>query len=465
MDTFNGINTYPMQNSPMMNMPLPSKFSVHGLRTHCYSSLIGATMMINAFDMCGGGGQAEYQNRHTDTEIAWFGAEASELVPALFSVENHASNMATITTQVENPLTLPKQPLAIASRVFREEHQLDAPSGSFCYTIIIANGKELPATFHSQIAGLELPPGATADIAWPGSCNVPGECLPLQRIFNANYARNLTRDPASGNWSFTDIIDAAATNVYRLGCYVHDHNCTVVTASKSPGSLVRPGHPFGRSNCLVLNGGFEFVSLSAGANDGSSRPGGLGAVCCDQWKFAYEEHGCCETNDDRTRMLSDPADPHSGRYSLKIHIPTTIPVWVPVPLLKKHAPGPLHNGTTYELSLWARSSPAGAKIFFTFGSLANNTKSAGLTTMGIATRQWVKLTTTFHVWPPPTAADVDPSGGDLILNQGRPAAAATAAPQLMFAPAALPSCGGCKNLGSNVWIDDVTINPKTTAHM
>ena len=120
MDTFKSINTYPMQNSPMMNMPNPAAFSVHGLRTHSYSSLIGATMMINAFDMCGGeptlsiacnlstivvqplrpclrslemrscqrlplragGGQAQYQNRHTDTEIAWFGSEASELVGA-----------------------------------------------------------------------------------------------------------------------------------------------------------------------------------------------------------------------------------------------------------------------------------------------------------------------------------------------------------------------------------------------
>eukprot|EP01047_Picozoa_sp_COSAG01_P033685 COSAG01_NODE_2489_length_7588_cov_3.099880_5_plen_221_part_00 len=219
---------------------------------HVVKALKAADLTLRTPHRCGGGGQAQYQNRHTDTEIGWFGAEASELVPALFSSANHASNMISITTQVEHPLTLPKQPLTIASRVFQEEHQLDSPPDSFCYTIVIANGKELPATFTSQIAGLEMPSGAKADIAWPGSCNEPGKCLPLQRIFNANYARNLTRDPVSGNWSFMDIIDAAATNVYRLGCYVHDHNCTVVTDSKSPGSLVRPGHAFGRSNCLVL---------------------------------------------------------------------------------------------------------------------------------------------------------------------------------------------------------------------
>jgi hypothetical protein len=89
------------------------------------------------------------------------------------------------------------------------------------------------------------------------------------------------------------------------------------------------------------------VSLSAGANDERGMPGGLGAICCDGWRPAYMDHGCCITNDDRTRLSSDPADPHSGRYSLKIHIPTRVPLWIPIPLLTKHAPGPLQNSTTY----------------------------------------------------------------------------------------------------------------------
>ena len=45
---------------------------------------------------------------------------------------------------------------------------------------------------------------------------------------------------------------------------------------------------------------------------------GLGAVCCAAWQPAYMNHGCCTTNDDRTRISSDPAEPKSGRYSLKI---------------------------------------------------------------------------------------------------------------------------------------------------
>jgi hypothetical protein len=47
MDTFSTLKTYPMTHTPMMNMPLPMAFSQHGLRTHAYSSLVGATMMIN----------------------------------------------------------------------------------------------------------------------------------------------------------------------------------------------------------------------------------------------------------------------------------------------------------------------------------------------------------------------------------------------------------------------------------
>jgi len=314
MDTFKSINSYPMQNSPMMNMPDPSKFTSHGLRTHQYSSLIGGTMMINAFDMCGGGGQAQYQNRHTDTEVAWFSAEAAELAGALLS-QGQLTNNAAITTSVHDPLLLPKQPLTIASRVFAEEPQIDAPPGAFCYTVILANGKELPATVTAQISGLQHlhKQGAKADIAWPGSCNEPGRCLPIQRLFGANYAKNLSFSAESGNFSFTDTLSASGTNVYRLGCYVHDHNCTAVTDSKTPGSLVRPGHAFGKSHCLVINGGFEFVSLSNGAQQGNARPGGLGAVCCDSWAPAYLQHGCCTTNDDRTRWASDPAEPLSGR--------------------------------------------------------------------------------------------------------------------------------------------------------
>jgi len=39
------------------------------------------------------------------------------------------------------------------------------------------------------------------------------------------------------------------------------------------------------------------------------------------------------------------------------------------------------------VSLWVRSSPAGAKVYFTFGGLANSTEvTPGLTLLGIAGR-------------------------------------------------------------------------------
>ena len=170
--------------------------------------------------------------------------------------------------------------------------------------------------------------------------------------------------------------------------------------------------------------------------------------------MAYESHGCCEANDDRTRMSSDPSDPKSGRYSLKISIPTALPVWVPVPVLTKHAPGPIQNGSAYTFSLWVRSSPVGVKVYFRFGTLANSTSTTGLRLLGTASRTWMRLGSSFHV--PPSAAFVADAGETWPLPAvGR--AAPTQAPQLMFVPADLKECGGCKNLGSMVWIDDVTI--------
>ena len=135
-------------------------------------------------------------------------------------------------------------------------------------------------------------------------------------------------------------------------------------------------------------------------------------------------------------------------------IPTAVPVWMPIPLLKKHAPGPLKNDTAYMLSLWVRSSPAGAKIYFTFGALANSTSThaPGLTLMGSAKRGWTRLTATFAL-PKPTVGSSSSSSK----------AAALQAAQIMLAPAALPRCGGCKDLGASVWLDDVCISGGGTA--
>jgi hypothetical protein len=347
------------------------------------------------------------------------------------------NNTAAITVTAAN-----KPDRIITARLFLEEHQLDAPADAFCYTLVVANGKEVPTSISGQISGLVLPASSKPDIHGAGCNGTATGCWPLQRIFNANYAVNLTHDAASGNWSFDDFIDATATNVYRLGCYVHDHNCTTVTDSKTPGGLVRPGHPFAKSSCLVLNGGFEFTSLSQGANNGLSLPGRLGDMCCASWGPAYRSRGCCADNDDRTHITACAADPKSGRYSMKLIIPTVLPVWMPVPVTK-NAPGPLANGTTYVFTLWARSSPIGAKIYFLVGPAATSNSTVGLTLLGTANRTWGKMSVSFAM--PSTV----PSAGF----------AATEPPgvQLMLAPAALPKCGGCKALGASVWLDDVAI--------
>ena len=136
------------------------------------------------------------------------------------------------------------------------------------------------------------------------------------------------------------------------------------------------------------------------------------------------------------------------RYSLKIVVPTSVPVWVPVPVLTKHLPGPLRMGT-YAFSLWVRSSPAAAKVYFTYGPPANSTEvTPALILLGTAHRGWTKVTTTFRV----------------PAERANAAGAPTAVlPQLMVAPALHPSCGGCSNLGAAVWVDDVAIEPEAAS--
>ena len=82
---------------------------------------------------------------------------------------------------------------------------------------------------------------------------------------------------------------------------------------------------------------------------------------------------------------------------------------------------------------------------------------------------WSKVTTTFRVGQAPlhttestattgTAHATRTAYGSYGTGSGRLAAPApTAVPQLMFAPPAPSSCGGCKSLGVAVWIDNVAI--------
>jgi len=86
---------------------------------------------------------------------------------------------------------------------------------------------------------------------------------------------------------------------------------------------------------------------------------------------------------------------------------------------------------------------------------------------------WSKVTTTFRVGQAPLHATESTattgtahaaraaygSYGSYGTGAGRrlAAPAPTAVPQLMFAPPAPSSCGGCKSLGVAVWIDDVAI--------
>ena len=62
--------------------------------------------------------------------------------------------------------------------------------------------------------------------------------------------------------------------------------------------------------------------------------------------------------DDRTWIRADPADPHQGRYSRRVNIPTAFPVSMPIVTQNL-----TKNGTKpYKVKFAARSSPAGLRI-------------------------------------------------------------------------------------------------------
>ena len=362
MDTFASLRTYPMKRGAMFNMPLPSAFAPYTLRTHSYSSLVGGGLMVNAFDMQIG----QYANTRVDAEVAWWGAEASELIRSTLSSANYAgevgkcraANIDITSVNAREPTHL------LPSRVFAEERASDAPTDSFCYSVVVAHGKSLPGQMHVEIANLELPPSATALVAIDGCNGTKAKCWPLERVFRGLYSVNLTFSPTSGNWSFDDVIGSFETNVYRLGCYVHDRNCTTVTPSKVPGGLIRPGHPFPTSHCLVDNGGFEFVALAQGAANGLQSPGHLGDLGSG-WVLGFHDHGCCLGSDDRTRIVTSSTASFAGRYSLDVVIPTQKAAWVIVPINSKE-PGPLENATSYRLAMQVRSKdslPLGLHTF------------------------------------------------------------------------------------------------------
>ena len=78
---------------------------------------------------------------------------------------------------------------------------------------------------------------------------------------------------------------------------------------------------------------------------------------------------------------------------------------------------------------------SGAKVYFTFGALANSTDPAGLTLLGTATRQWTRLHTSFRV-PAEDAKELEASEG-----------AGKAAPVSRTIVAAL--CAACLSLGTS----------------
>lgn len=267
--------------------------------------------------------------------------------------------------------------------------------------------------------------------------------LTLWRVFTAAYAVNATtstqtdrqteramkrrgrrvRGISSGAWLLRDWIGARDANVYRVGCEVLDPCVDPVTH---------------KPLCLVENGNFELVDATA---PGQLLPQGSGWYCLQQ-----------NTTDDRCRVNADAGDPYEGRYSLVLLVPTAQAQWLAVPSNTK-SPGPLSNGTTYNLTFAARSSPAGFRLSLHTGAVPVTPAATNTTAVvGTLSTEWQVYSYTFRL---PLTSPTPPAPGSGGGGGGRAFGAIKVQPGGPFFHLQPPH----KPFGGKVWLDSVAISP------
>lgn len=132
-------------------------------------------------------------------------------------------------------------------------------------------------------------------------------------------------------------------------------------------------------------------------------------------------------------MNSDTADPHTGRWSLKVNLGSAIPVTVTLPL---STPLPLATTTAFTLSFAVRSSPAGVGVAVSASHTASHTAAgAAPSPVGpavVAGVEWRMVT-----------ADIDFAVGGARGSGDGSSVAINFAPHLQ--------CGGA------VWLDSISL--------
>eukprot|EP01052_Picozoa_sp_SAG31_P020758 SAG31_NODE_1575_length_7841_cov_3.083958_3_plen_721_part_00 len=204
---------------------------------------------------------------------------------------------------------------SLRARAFSEDV---AGSTEVCIHVIILNTDNSFEAVQLQLTFSGLPSKIEAVLPFEGNAD--------RRVLLVNGLLNDTVAPDS-------------TNVYRLGCSV----------ATPDGSNLSP------------NPSFEEPFLLGGITAWSGGRAG--------W---WGDDG----HDSRARLYTDTTEPHHGRYSLRINVPSSAPLTIPwaqdcSPHCNADSDGfRMLANTTYTIQLWARSEPPGMHVQVVAGAWA-----------------------------------------------------------------------------------------------
>ena len=226
----------------------------------------------------------------------------------LHGVERIAQEMQDLKPSLLAPLTTPQPSISVATAGLRARAWSEDVRGSttVCIHAIVLNSLNAFQPVNATLTFAGLPESIKASLPFEGDAD---------------------REVGVSSGTIHDMIAPNDVNVYRIGCTV----------------------PPPEKTNLSPNPGFELPSLMGGVTGWSGGRAG----------WANDDH-----HDLRARMVLDTTNPHQGRYSLRITVPTAAPLVQPwaeecAPECNAGSDGfLLVPHTSFRISVWARCDSA-----------------------------------------------------------------------------------------------------------
>jgi hypothetical protein len=201
--------------------------------------------------------------------------------------------------------------------------------------------------------------------------------------------------PILGNGDTRYIVDflhAGETVVYQIGCHTGGAGNILPTE--------RPRNPV-TTDCGLINPSFEqFVIVGRPLN----------------WDFG----DLSSRRDGRSFMLLDTRDPKHGRHALRVVVPTPTPLVLPIASASDVGLA-LVAGLTYNISFWARSTPAGMRLDLILRQAAGDVPDPGARTASALVgatlpEQWQQVSLVFVATAGSLQLRAKGAAGELFLD-------------------------------------------------